>query len=133
MAPCRGGLGPFAFVPIFWERAGSSGPDCTREVAHMRTTLRIAATVALGLALSAGVLAPAAAASPATLSPARAADTCSDAKDQARGILDAVGRPTDSDDAEFLFNEMTWVFHNTGGTVREAARATAGTLSESCG
>lgn len=79
----------------------------------MRTTSRLIATIALSVGLSAGVLAPAALAqSQQEVVTHSAVEPCDHAKDSARTLLKMLKRMTNSNDTQFLINEVQWVRDN---------------------
>lgn len=90
------------------------------------------AGAALCLTLSGAVLAPAALAASANAPSAGVMSVCSNAKRDARALLGAIGRPTGSDDAGFLYNEMLWVRNNLGGQVRQTATNLARAIAAHC-
>lgn len=79
----------------------------------MRTTSRLIATIALGVGLSAGVLAPAALAQSQPDVVTHSADaSCDGYKDAARTLLKLFKRMTNSNDTQFLISEVQWVRDN---------------------
>ena len=79
----------------------------------MRTTSRLIATVALGVGLSVGALAPAALAQPQQDVPTDSAASCESAKESARYLLKALGRLTSSNDPLYLANELQQIRNST--------------------
>ncbi|MFD5831104.1 hypothetical protein, partial [Lentzea sp. NPDC060358] len=72
----------------------------------MRTTSRLIATIALGVGLSAGLLAPAAFAQSSQEAVTHSASSCDGAKESARYLLKAFGRITGSNDLQYLTAEV---------------------------
>ena len=79
----------------------------------MRTTSRLIATIALGVGLSAGVLAPAALAqSQQDVVTHSDSASCDGAKDAAKTLLKLLNRRINSDDTQALINEVQWIRDN---------------------
>ncbi|MFE5567663.1 hypothetical protein ACFQ68_21940 [Amycolatopsis japonica] len=79
----------------------------------MRTISRLIATVALGVGLSAGVLAPAALAQSQQENSTQSAASCESAKESARYLLKALGRLTGSNDVQYLVSELQQIRDST--------------------
>ncbi|MBP2326779.1 hypothetical protein JOF56_007164 [Kibdelosporangium banguiense] len=99
---------------------------------HMGKNILFAAIAALGLTLSGAALAPAALAGPANEPAAEVMSGCQDDKRNARALLRELGRPTGSDDAVFLYNQMQWVWDNYPGAVRLRAQDIRRRMEANC-